>query len=116
MHPDAIKLLWDAQLAAERVTRFCAGKNFAVYEADDILRSAVERQLEIVGEALNQLARVDAASASLLPDLPRIVAFRNTLIHGYANVDNHIVWGVLETYVPPLIATLTRMLAQHAKP
>ena len=58
----------------------------------------------------------DAASASLLPDLPRIVAFRNTLIHGYANVDNHIVWGVLETHVPPLIATLTRMLAQHGKP
>ena len=43
MHPDAAKLLWDAQRAADRVSRFCAGKTFAVYEADEILRSAVER-------------------------------------------------------------------------
>jgi uncharacterized protein with HEPN domain len=115
MHPDASKLLWDAQLAADRATRFCAGKTFVVYEADEILRSAVERQLEIVGKALNQLSRVDATTASLLPDLPRIVAFRNMLIHGYASVDNHIVWGVLETNLPPLLTTLNRLLAQHAK-
>lgn len=115
MHPDAAKLLWDAQRAADRVSRFCAGKTFAVYEADEILRSAVERQLEIVGEALNQLSRVDATTASLLPDLPRIVGFRNMLIHGYASVDDHIVWGVLETNLPPLIVAMNRLLAQDAK-
>ena len=115
MHPDAAKLLWDAQLAADRVSRFCAGKTFANYEADEILCSAVERQLEIVGEALNQLSRVDAATASLLPDLPRIVAFRNMLIHGYASVDNQIVWGVIETNLPPLVAALHRLLEQHGK-
>ena len=43
MHPDAGKLLWDAQQAAERVARFTATKSFADYEADDFLRSAVER-------------------------------------------------------------------------
>jgi len=115
MHPDAAKLLWDAQRAADRVSRFCAGKTFVVYEADEILRSAVERQLEIVGEALNRLSHVDATTASLLPDLPRIVGFRNMLIHGYASVDNHIVWGVLETNLPPLIAALNRLLEQDAK-
>ena len=109
MHPDAAKLLWDAQRAADRVSRFCAGKTFAIYEADEILRSAVERQLEIVGEALNQLSRVDATTASLLPDLPRIVGFRNMLIHGYASVDDHIVWGVLETNLPPLIVAMNRL-------
>ena len=115
MHPDAAKLLWDAQLAADRVSRFCAGKTFANYDTDELLCSAVERQLEIVGEALNQLSRVDAATASLLPDLPRIVAFRNMLIHGYASVDNQIVWGVIETNLPPLITALRRLLEQHGE-
>lgn len=55
MHADARKLLWDARHAAERVARFTLGKSFADYQADEFLRSAVERQLEIIGEALNQL-------------------------------------------------------------
>ncbi len=112
MHPDAGKLLWDAQQAAERVARFTATKSFADYEADDFLRSAVERQFEIVGEALNQLSRLDPATAATIAELPRIVAFRNVLIHGYASVDNRIVWGVIEGSLSSLRASLSRLLAQ----
>ena len=68
MHPDAGKLLWDAQQAAERVARFTAEKSFADYEADNYLRSAVERQFKIVGEALNQLSRLDPSQRRLLPN------------------------------------------------
>ena len=112
MHPDAGKLLWDAQQAAERVARFTAAKSFADYEADDYLRSVVERQFEIVGEALNQLSRIDLATAATIAELPRIVAFRNLLIHGYASVDNRIVWGVIEGSLHSLRASLSRLLAQ----
>lgn len=112
MHADARKLLWDAQQAAERIARFTAGRRFAEYEADEYLRSAVERQFEIIGEALNQLSRIDAAVANQVPDLPRIVAFRKALIHGYANVDNRLVWGVIETSLASLRATLDGLLAQ----
>lgn len=52
MHADAGKLLWDARQAGERIARFTRGKTFDDYLADELLRSAVERQLEIVGEAL----------------------------------------------------------------
>ncbi len=55
MHDDARKLLWDAQQAAERIARFTAGKHIDDYKSDEFLRSAVERQFEIIGEALNQL-------------------------------------------------------------
>jgi uncharacterized protein with HEPN domain len=75
MHADARKLLWDAQQATERISRFTAGKTFPDYDADEYLRSAVERQFEIIGEALNHLARIDAQVANEIPDLPRIVSF-----------------------------------------
>lgn len=55
MRPDPRKYLWDALRAAERLGKFRQGKSFAGYQSDDLLRSAVERQLEIIGEALTQL-------------------------------------------------------------
>jgi uncharacterized protein with HEPN domain len=82
MPPDPRKYLWDAVRAAELVGEFADGRSFADYQANTMLRSAVERQLEIVGEALNQLSEADPEIASRVPDLPRIVAFRNILIHG----------------------------------
>jgi uncharacterized protein with HEPN domain len=74
MHADARKLLWDARRAAERVAKFTRGKTFAEYQADDLLRPGVERQLAIAGEALNQLRRIDTATAGAIPELRRIAA------------------------------------------
>ncbi len=76
-----------------------------------MLRSAVERQFEIVGEALNQLAKLAPDLAAQIPDLPRIVAFRNILIHGYAVVDNAIVWRAVQENVPELLSVLERLLS-----
>lgn len=96
MHADARKLLWDAQQAVERVGRFTQGKTFDDYQADELLRSGVERQLAIVGEALGQLRRVDPATAASIAALSRVVGFRNILVHAYATVDSYIVSGIVE--------------------
>lgn len=106
----AAKYLWDAHRAAERITRFTLGRSYDAYLSDDMLRSAVERQFEIVGAAFAGLRRVDPSLAASIPDLPRIVAFRNVLIHGYATVDDHLVWGVVEANLPGLLELLTRLL------
>lgn len=108
--PDAAKYLWDARRAAEKIARFTAARTFDDYVSDELLRSGVERQFEIVGEALSGLRRVDPALASQVPDLARIVAFRNVLIHGYATVDDRLVWGVVEDGLPTLLTTLTLLL------
>ena len=82
MHADARKLLWDARQAALRVESYTRSKTFADYQSDYYFRSAVERQLQIVGEALSRLRQVDPDTAADVPELPRIVAFRNILVHG----------------------------------
>jgi uncharacterized protein with HEPN domain len=106
MHADALKYLWDARDASQRAQRFIGTKSFADYQVDELLRSAVERQLEIVGEALSQLRRIDPATLDLIPEANRVIGFRNVLAHGYASVDNKIVWGVVISYLDPLIASL----------
>ena len=87
MHADARKLLWDAQQAAERIARFTAEKTFAIYEADDYFRTAVGRQFEIIGEAFSKLRQGDPSTAAAITELPRFVALRNVLVHGYTSVD-----------------------------
>ncbi|MGH1484538.1 MAG: HepT-like ribonuclease domain-containing protein [Geminicoccales bacterium] len=66
------------------MSRFTNGITFDDYLDDEMLRAAVERQFEIIGEALNQLSKRDPDRANKIPDLARIVAFRNILIHGSA--------------------------------
>jgi uncharacterized protein with HEPN domain len=82
MRRDPRTYLWDALRAAGLLQDFSRGKSFADYEADDLLKSAIEWQFEIVGEALNQLSKVAPEITSSIPDLPWIVAFRSILIHG----------------------------------
>ena len=67
-----------------------------------MLRAAVEREFEIIGEAITQLAKLDEPLAARISDRRRIVAFRNILIHGYADVDPRVVWSVVENDLPVL--------------
>jgi uncharacterized protein with HEPN domain len=86
------------------------------YESDELLRSTVERQFEIIRESLDRLARVDPDIAERIFDLSRVVACRNVLIHGYATVDNRLVWGVFETSLGPLRAILSKLIDEQESP
>jgi len=110
MRPESKKYLWDALNAATGVAGFVANCSFEEYLADFKTRSAVERQLQIIGEALAQLRSKDPEAAAQIPELPRVVAFRNILVHGYADVDQKIVWGVIVTALQRLQDRLREML------
>jgi uncharacterized protein with HEPN domain len=111
--PDAMAFLWDARLAGEKITRYTTGQTYDSYLENDMLRSAVERQFEIAGEALRNLRRAFPALAAEIPDLGRVVAFRNVLIHGYASIDHQVVWTVVGRELPALLTTLTTMLDRY---
>lgn len=104
------KRLVDAAEACKTIARFIGQKGFADYEADDLLRSGVERQFEIIGEALGRAAQEDDLLASLLPELRKIVGLRNRLIHGYDAVDDEIVWDIVENKLPGLERELDKLL------
>lgn len=92
MELEARKLLEDIRLAADRITSFIAGESLDTFRANELLRSAVERQFEIIGEALHRLERFSPAIAARISDYRRIIAFRNILIHGYDIIDVEVVW------------------------
>ncbi|MGZ8181983.1 MAG: HepT-like ribonuclease domain-containing protein [Methylobacter sp.] len=76
MQRDPRAYLGDAREAAGAILEFVAGKTFEDYAGDRLLRSAVERQFEIIGEALNQLCKIEPQWADRIPDVPQIIAFR----------------------------------------
>jgi uncharacterized protein with HEPN domain len=104
--------LWDIRTAADSIAVFVQGRDFEGYAADLMLRSAVERQFEILGEALNRLTREAPDVADRLPDRRRAVAMRNALIHGYREVDNATVWATIHHDLPVLRAHVAALLVE----
>ena len=94
-HRDVKKYLYDISEACRLIEEFTAGKAYVDYHTDPLLRSAVERQFEIIGEALRLLLQCDSAMKERISNAPRIIDFRNRLIHGYATVSDEVVWGVV---------------------
>jgi uncharacterized protein with HEPN domain len=77
MPRDARAFLWDVRQAADNIAAFIRGKTEQAYAKDELLHSAVERQLEIIGEALNQLDKSAPKAAARIPHLRRIVGLRS---------------------------------------
>jgi uncharacterized protein with HEPN domain len=103
------KYLSDILQAIELIESFTTSiKDFESYSIDIKTQSAVERQLGIIGEAVNRYE-------SHLPDNPilnarKIVGFRNRLIHAYDSIDQSIIWAILKNHITPLkIEILTRL-------
>jgi uncharacterized protein with HEPN domain len=112
MLPDSLKLLEDVRVAAAQILRHTHGKSIDDYLADDLLRPAVERYFEIIGEALGRLRRSDPNTLNLIPDHVQIIAFRNVLIHGYDAIDHHRVWDAVQNSLPQLLACIETLLSQ----
>ncbi len=100
---DSRAYLADAMAAAQAIQRFLAGRSFAQYAGDEVLRSAVERQFEIAGEALNRALKADSGLAERLPEAPKVIAFRNVLAHDYAVVVDETVYSVATFDIPVLV-------------
>jgi uncharacterized protein with HEPN domain len=111
MEPKSPKLLEDIRDAAAFVRQATQDKSLDDYRNDRLLRQAVERNFEIIGEAVGRLAKADPPTASKIGDYQQIISFRNVLIHGYDLVDEAQVWQVIRTNLPTLEAEVSDLLA-----
>lgn len=113
MQIEAKKFLEDIRQSAERVLEFTRDKTFENYDNDDLLRSAVERQFEIIGEALNRLSQKDSDLVNRIENYKRIISFRNILIHGYNLIDNRVVWDIVQNHLQVMLTQVVAMLEEN---
>lgn len=111
MQPEARKYLQDMLQAMESiVSYFPEGYNFHHYLENQMRRRAVERELEIIGEAMNRLLKLQPEIG--IPEAKRVIALRNRVIHGYDSVDNVLVWAVVVNHLPALKVKVEKLLKE----
>jgi uncharacterized protein YutE (UPF0331/DUF86 family) len=105
---EAAKYLCDADTAAERIARFTAGRIRRLPGGRHVARRR-RAAVRDYREAFAGLRRVDPMLAQSIPDMPRVIAFRNVLIHAYATVDDRLVWDVVEQELPTLRSAIAKL-------
>jgi uncharacterized protein with HEPN domain len=117
MPPEArdAALLHDMLNAARRVTTYAAGRSRQDLDTDPMFADAVERRIEIIGEAARGLSEAFRASHPEVPWRP-IMATRHILAHDYDEVNHDTVWRIIQDHIPPLIGQLVDLLAQFPPP
>lgn len=111
METEIQKWLYDAHKASVTIQEFLKGKIFDDYTKDLMLSSAVERQFEILGEALKRIRdRNEAFLDKSIPGWRGAISFRNILAHGYDHLEDEIIWGIIEDDLPILIESIEKFL------
>lgn len=106
------KYLYDVQQSIDSIYEYLGDRrDFFEYERNKQLRRAVERELEIIGEAVNHLLALDENIA--IDNARRIVDLRNFVIHGYDKVDNVIIWGVISRDLPKLKQQIDKLMEKQ---
>ena len=112
MPHDPEKYLYDVRSSCEFLLQFTAGRTVGDYEQDRAFRSAVERELQIIGEAVMQLHGVAPHLAARLSDCQKIIGFRHVLVHGYDSLQPATVWDVVEVKLAVLLREVQSLLAE----
>ena len=106
------KYLFDIRTSIDSINEFLGEKrDFNTYKANKLLRRGIERELEIIGEALSRILKID-------PDFPidnarKIVDLRNWVIHGYDKIDEVIIWSIISRQLPVLKYQVESLLKEE---
>ena len=111
MQRQTAKRLHDAAVACGEARRFCAATTREHFLQDRVLQLAVQKLIEIVGEALRQAEASDQEAMQAIPELRVVVNTGNRLVHGYDTVDYGALWDIVQRHVPDLEQRLGRLLA-----
>ena len=110
MPRDPRKYLFDMLDSCRFLLELTAEEDVERFTGDRAFRGAVERELQIIGEAMTQLRSLDSATAGRISESARIIGFRHVLVHGYDVLDPTVVWYVVKEKLPTLRVELEAML------
>lgn len=110
------KHLFDALTAVRLAQEFSAGLSFDAFVSNVLVRSAIERQLEILGEACQRMVQADPDVRGRVPEIGFAIGLRNKIIHGYDRIENAVVYDTLMQDLPALVQSLTQELAKQPAP
>ena len=110
------KHLFDAVEAIRLAREFSSGLSFDGYASNVLVRSAIERQLEILGEACQRMAQVDPDIRQRVPEIGLAIGLRNKIIHGYDRLENAVVYDTLMQDLPLLGDCLAQELERQPPP
>ena len=109
MQREILKYLLDIQVSINSIYDYIGdNRNLSDYKANKLLRRGVERELEIIGEAINRILKIDDSLE--ISESRRIVDLRNWVIHGYDRVDDIIIWGIISKDLPLLKKQVDKLI------
>ena len=110
MEERLLKWLYDVKLAIDEIESYFENESkiFSIYQNNTVIKRAVERNLEIIGEAMNRIIKV-------YPDIPitdskNIIGLRNQIIHAYDNISDEYIWSVVSKHLPVLKSEVEKMI------
>jgi uncharacterized protein with HEPN domain len=113
---DVHEALADVLAVGEEIGSFVGTTTFDEYAADRVLSLAVERQFEVIGEAVSRALRTEPHLVDRIPEAPAMIAFRNVLAHGYDVVSIEAVYENAKTKLPVLLAKVRSVLGEVERP
>ena len=102
------KLLFDVKSSIEAIYFHVKGnKNFFEYKENLTVKRAVERELEIIGEAINRILKINPDFE--LNNAKHIISLRNYIIHAYDTVDDETIWAIINRHIPELEKEINKL-------
>jgi uncharacterized protein with HEPN domain len=102
MNEKVLKYLYDIKIAIGEIDSYFENepRSYDNYRQNTLLKRAIERNLEIIGEAMNRILKEDPGF--LIENSKRIISLRNQIIHGYDSVSDESIWGIINLHIPKL--------------
>ena len=110
-----LKWFYDIKIAIEEIEEYFNNdpKDFFQYKSNIMLKRAVERDLEIIGEAMNRILNRDSEFESKVTGAKAIIGLRNQVIHAYDNVSDEMIWSILINHLPKLKTEIEEIIANE---
>lgn len=115
MDEKILKYLLDIQNAIAEIEAYFKEipKDFLLYRQNTMLKRAVERDLEIIGEAVNKILKIDPTFSVKISEARAIIGLRNLVIHAYDSISDETIWAVLINHLPKLKSEVQALISQN---